>query len=66
MIDGAIYGMRTEFMLKVMESSDSNHEFWNGNFEIIENDVDFFLDIDNEKDMRQFQILSGYYFCDSQ
>lgn len=62
MIDGAIYGMRTEFMLKVIESPDSNHEFWNGKFEIVENDVEFFLDIDHKKDMRQFQILSGYYF----
>lgn len=60
MIDGAIYGIKTSFSNKIINSTDINHDFWSGNFKTIENSVDFFLDIDTQKDMKKFNILNRY------
>lgn len=48
-------------MKSILDSDDINRDFWAGKFKVLENDVDFFLDIDTEKDMRQFQILKDFY-----
>ena len=62
MLDGAIYGVKKEFMDRVLKSDDINAAFWAGNFIAIKNDVDFFIDIDTKTDMRKFSQLSANYF----
>ena len=54
MLDGAIYGVKKDFMDKVLKAADINAAFWAGNFIAIKNDVDFFIDIDTKADMRKF------------
>lgn len=56
MIDGCIYKLSTEFLIKVIKSNESNHIFWNeSKIKFIENTSDFFLDIDEEKDLYMFE-----------
>ncbi len=55
MIDGCIYKMKTEFLIKVINGENSNHIFWNQSKKyLIENTSDFFLDIDEKKDLNFF------------
>ena len=56
MIDGCIYKLSTEFLIKVIKSNESNHIFWNeSKIKFIENTSDFFLDIDEKKDFYIFE-----------
>lgn len=62
MLDGAIYGVRRDFMEKIRLSDDVNAAFWAGNFIAIKNEVDFFIDVDTPADMSRFAQLSSAYF----
>ena len=62
MLDGAIYGVKKDFMDKVLKAEDINAAFWAGNFKAIKNEVDFFIDIDTANDMHRFAQLSSNYF----
>lgn len=56
MIDGCIYKMKTEFLIKVINGENSNHIFWNQSKKyLIENTSDLFLDIDEQKDLYIFE-----------
>ena len=54
MLDGAIYGIKTEFAKKILNEDDINAAFWAGNFKAIENKVYFFVDVDTMDDMKKF------------
>ena len=54
MLDGAIYGIKLSFAEKIINAEDINAAFWAGNFKAINNDVDFFIDIDTLNDMQKF------------
>lgn len=62
MLDGAIYGIKLSFAEKIINAEDINAAFWAGNFKAINNDVDFFIDIDTLNDMQKFAQLSSNYF----
>lgn len=56
MIDGNIYKMTTDFLKRVVNSTESNHIFWNeSKIKFIENKSDFFLDIDEKQDLNIFE-----------
>lgn len=55
-IDGAIYKISVEFLKKVNSSNNVNHDFWNGDFETITNNMPF-LDIDEIEDLNSFNNL---------
>jgi hypothetical protein len=60
MIDGSVYLIRTKFLEKILNKDTSvNHNFWNGNFYAIEHNIDFFIDIDDENDLKQYYKLIG-------
>lgn len=59
MLDGAIYGIKTEFAKKILNEDGINAAFWAGNFKAIENKVDFFIDVDTVDDMKKFQLLNS-------
>ena len=55
-IDGAIYKISVDFLKKVNNNNNVNHEFWNGDFETITNNIPF-LDIDEIEDLNCFNNL---------
>lgn len=55
-IDGAIYKISVDFFKKVNSNNNVNHEFWNGDFETITNNMPF-LDIDEIEDLNCFNNL---------
>jgi pseudaminic acid cytidylyltransferase len=55
MVDGSIYKIKTEFLIKAINSYNVNHFFWNkSKIKFIENRDDFYIDIDTPKDLKQF------------
>jgi hypothetical protein len=56
MIDGCIYKIKTSFLKNILQSSSINHSFWNeSKIKFIENNSDFFLDVDTPKDLKIFE-----------
>lgn len=62
MIDGAIYAIKKEFILKLNYSENQNATFWGGKFYAIKNDVPFFIDVDDKSDLNKFRALPQLMF----
>lgn len=58
MLDGAIYGVKTNFLERIMNDEQNVlTNFWQGKFKTILNDVPFFVDIDTQDDFEAFKNL---------
>ena len=57
MADGSIYKMTNKFLKKVVESEDSNHEFWSSKIKFVKNTNPIFLDVDNPIDLEIFKTI---------
>lgn len=59
MIDGCVYKIKTDFLVKIIKSDNVNHSFWNeSNIKFIENKDGLFLDVDTTKDLEIFKNLT--------
>jgi CMP-N-acetylneuraminic acid synthetase len=57
MADGSMYKMRNLFLRDIVESEDTNHEFWHSRILWVENTHPMFLDVDTPKDLRIFNTI---------
>ena len=57
MADGSMYKMRNTFLRDIVESEDTNHEFWHSRILWVENTQPMFLDVDTPKDLRIFNTI---------
>lgn len=57
MADGSIYRMRNTFLRDIVESEDTNHEFWHSRILWVENTHPMFLDVDTPRDLELFNII---------
>lgn len=57
MADGSMYRMRNTFLRDIVESGDTNHEFWHSRILWVENTHPIFLDVDTPKDLRIFNTI---------
>ena len=57
MADGSIYKMTNKFLKKVVESEDSNHDFWGSKIKFVKNASPIFLDVDNPTDLEIFKMI---------
>lgn len=58
MVDGSIYKMTNKFLKKIIESEDSNHEFWSSKIKFIKNTSPIFLDVDTPTDLEAFKLIT--------
>lgn len=57
MIDGSVYKIKTNFLIKIIQSENQNNYFWNkSKIHFIENTINIFLDIDEPKDLKLFEL----------
>ena len=62
MIDGSIYKIKTDHLIKIINSQSPNHTFWNqSKIQFVENTTEVFLDVDEPKDIKLFEIYKSYY-----
>lgn len=54
MADGSMYKMRNTFLRDIVESEDTNHEFWHSRLLWVENTHPMFLDVDTPRDLELF------------
>lgn len=57
MADGSMYRMRNTFLRDIVESEDTNHEFWHSRMLWVENTHPMFLDVDTPRDLELFNII---------
>lgn len=57
MADGSMYRMRNTFLRDIVESGDTNHEFWHSRLLWVENTHPIFLDVDTPKDLKIFNLI---------
>lgn len=57
MADGSMYKMRNSFLRDIVESEDTNHEFWHSRILWVENTQPIFLDVDTPRDLELFNII---------
>lgn len=57
MADGSMYKMRNLFLRDIVESEDTNHEFWHSRLLWVENTHPMFLDVDTPRDLELFNII---------
>lgn len=57
MADGSMYKMRNTFLRDIVESEDTNHEFWHSRMLWVENTHPMFLDVDTPRDLELFNII---------
>lgn len=57
MADGSMYRMRNTFLRDIVESEDTNHEFWHSRLLWVENTHPIMLDVDTPKDLRIFNTI---------
>lgn len=57
MADGSMYKMRNTFLCDIVESEDTNHEFWHSRILWVENTHPMFLDVDTPRDLRIFNTI---------
>lgn len=57
MADGSMYKMRNSFLRDIVESEDTNHEFWHSRILWVENTHPMFLDVDTPRDLELFNII---------
>lgn len=62
MIDGYIYKIKTDCLIRIINSENVNHEFWNNSkIKFIENTTGIFLDVDEPRDLKMFEIYKELY-----
>lgn len=62
MIDGYIYKIKAECLIRIITSNNINHEFWNNSkIKFVENTTGIFLDIDEPRDLKMFEIYKEIY-----
>lgn len=60
MIDGYVYKIKTEFLVRIINSESPNHVFWNeSKIKFVENTTGIFLDIDEPRDLKIFEIYKN-------
>jgi pseudaminic acid cytidylyltransferase len=60
MIDGYVYKIKTDFLIRVINSESVNNTFWNkSKIKFIENSTVIFLDIDKPRDMKLFELCKN-------
>lgn len=57
MADGSMYKMRNTFLRDIVESEDTNHEFWHSRMLWVENTHPMFLDVDEPRDLELFNTI---------
>lgn len=57
MADGSMYKMRNLFLRDIVESEDTNHEFWHSRMLWVENTHPMFLDVDTPRDLKLFNTI---------
>lgn len=61
MIDGYVYKIKTEFLVRIIASNNINHEFWNNSkIKFVKNTTGIFLDVDEPRDLKMFEIYEKY------
>lgn len=62
MIDGYIYKIKTDCLIRIINSENTNHKFWNNSkIKFIENTTGIFLDVDEPRDLKLFEIYKELY-----
>lgn len=60
MIDGCIYKIKTECLIRIINSDNVNHEFWNkSKIKFVENTTGIFLDVDEPRDLKMFEMCKN-------
>ena len=60
MIDGYVYKIKTECLVRIINSKSPNHVFWNeSKIKFVENTTGIFLDIDEPRDLKIFEIYKN-------
>ena len=61
MIDGYVYKIKTESLVRIISSNNINHEFWNNSkIKFVKNTTGIFLDVDEPRDLKMFEIYEKY------
>lgn len=58
MADGSMYKMHNCFLKHIVDSEDSNHEFWHSRMLFVENTHPISLDVDEPKDLEIFNMIN--------
>ena len=62
MIDGYVYKIKTDLLIRIINSESPNHMFWNeSKIKFVENTTGIFLDIDEPRDLKMFEIYKEIY-----
>ena len=60
MIDGYVYKIKTEFLVRIINSESPNHMFWNeSKIKFVKNATGIFLDVDEPRDLKMFEIYKN-------
>lgn len=60
MIDGSIYKIKVECLIRIINSDNVNHEFWNkSKIKFLENTTGIFLDVDEPRDLKMFEMCKN-------
>lgn len=63
MIDGYVYKIKTDLLIRIINSESPNHMFWNeSKIKFIENTTGIFLDVDEQRDLKIFEIYKNLEF----
>lgn len=63
MIDGYVYKIKTDLLIRMINSESPNHMFWNeSKIKFIENTTGIFLDVDEQRDLKIFEIYKNLEF----
>lgn len=61
MIDGYVYKIKTEFLVRIINSESPNHVFWNeSKIKFVKNTTGIFLDVDEPRDLKMFEIYKNF------
>ena len=60
MIDGYVYKIKTECLVRIINSESPNHMFWNkSKIKFVKNTTGIFLDVDEPRDLKMFEIYKN-------
>lgn len=60
MIDGYVYKIKTECLVRIINSESPNHTFWNeSKIKFVKNTTGIFLDVDEPRDLKIFEIYKN-------
>lgn len=61
MIDGYVYKIKTDLLIRIIHSESPNHMFWNeSKIKFVKNTTGIFLDVDEPRDLKMFEIYEKY------